>query len=188
MSCEACHGPGSRHVAWADVPPMGRARIENFGLVMKTSGITNRELVELCAPCHSRRTELGDYDHRRSELLDNHLPVLLTEGIYYPDGQILDEDFEYGSFVQSKMFRMGVRCTDCHDAHTLKLTQGRQRRLPPVPPRRRPTTTRATTSTRRSGRGSRATGRSASRATCRSRRSWSSTCGPTTASASRGPT
>ncbi len=47
--------------------------------------------------------------------------MLLAEGLYHPDGQILDEVFEYGSFVQSKMFRMGVRCTDCHDAHTLKL-------------------------------------------------------------------
>ena len=121
VSCEACHGPGSRHVAWAEVPPMGRAKLENAGLVLKTSNVTNRELVELCAPCHSRRTELGGYDHRRPQLLDNHVPVLLAEGTYYPDGQILDEDFEYGSFVQSKMFRMGVRCTDCHDAHTLKL-------------------------------------------------------------------
>jgi predicted CXXCH cytochrome family protein len=104
---------------------MGRARVDNFGLVLKTSNVTNRELVELCAPCHARRTELGGYDHRRPQLLDNQLPVLLAEGTYHPDGQILDEDFEYGSFVQSKMFRMGVRCTDCHDAHALKLKKER---------------------------------------------------------------
>jgi len=39
--------------------------------------------------------------------------------MYFPDGQIKDEVYEYASFVQSKMYRNGVRCTDCHDPHTM---------------------------------------------------------------------
>jgi tetratricopeptide (TPR) repeat protein len=121
VSCEACHGPGSRHVEWAELPPMARPERENYELVIRTSGITNRQQVELCAPCHSRRTELGDYDHTHPELLDNVLPAVLQEGLYHADGQILDEVYVYGSFVQSKMYRMGIRCGDCHDVHSLKL-------------------------------------------------------------------
>jgi hypothetical protein len=33
----------------------------------------------------------------------------------------LDEVYVYGSFVQSKMYRAGVRCSDCHDPHSLEL-------------------------------------------------------------------
>ncbi|MBE0594825.1 MAG: hypothetical protein IH616_20765, partial [Gemmatimonadales bacterium] len=121
VSCEACHGPGSRHVAWAELPPMARPARENYDLAIRTSGITNQQQVELCAPCHSRRSELGDYDHTHPDLLDNVLPTVLREGLYHADGQILDEVYVYGSFVQSKMFRMGIRCGDCHDVHSLKL-------------------------------------------------------------------
>jgi tetratricopeptide (TPR) repeat protein len=121
VSCEACHGPGSRHVAWADVDPMGRQPIDNYGLEVNSSELDTRQYVDMCAPCHSRRSELPDFDHSQSDLLQYHVPALLDEGLYHPDGQILEEVYVWGSFVQSKMYLNGVKCGDCHDAHSLAL-------------------------------------------------------------------
>jgi tetratricopeptide (TPR) repeat protein len=120
VSCEACHGPGSRHVKWAEIPDMARPLKENYELVVKTAGINSREQVELCAPCHSRRAILGDYTHAEMDLMDTMLPSLLTEELYFADGQILEEVYVYGSFTQSKMYERDVRCSDCHDVHSIK--------------------------------------------------------------------
>ncbi len=123
VGCEACHGAGSRHVDWANMADMARPAVTNFELTQQTSDITSRELVELCAPCHSRRGAMGDETHAKADLLDNYLPSLLTENLYFADGQIEDEVYVYGSFIQSKMYRHDVRCSDCHEVHTIKLVK-----------------------------------------------------------------
>ncbi|MFO0795523.1 MAG: tetratricopeptide repeat protein, partial [Candidatus Brocadiaceae bacterium] len=42
------------------------------------------------------------------------------ENLYFPDGQIREEVYEYGSFLQSKMYQAGIVCTDCHDPHSTR--------------------------------------------------------------------
>ena len=120
VGCEACHGPGAAHVAWAELPAMGRPDVANYALTVDTSDISAQRQVELCAPCHARRQSLTDNPHQLDDFMDYGLPRLLNPGLYFADGQILDEVYVYGSFVQSKMYDREVRCSDCHDVHSIK--------------------------------------------------------------------
>lgn len=84
------------------------------------SGTARDRQVESCARCHSRRVPIAAWEHGHP-LLDTHWPSLLEEGLYFPDGQILDEVYVYGSFLQSRMYQAGVTCSDCHEPHSLTL-------------------------------------------------------------------
>ena len=141
VSCEACHGPGSDHLRWAEHKPGWEKLEAGKGLVIALderrdvdwkidpqSGSpsrsrernSNRE-IEMCARCHSRRSPISsDYVHGEP-LLDHYLPALLDERLYHADGQIDEEVYVYGSFIQSRMYHAGVTCSDCHEPHSLAL-------------------------------------------------------------------
>jgi len=110
VGCEACHGPGSNHLAWSDVPTHDASFGFNYepgdGLAM-----------DVCARCHSRRSQFAEGFAPGDSWLNYYAPALLEPQLYLADGQVNDEVFVYGSFAQSRMHQAGVVCADCHDAH-----------------------------------------------------------------------
>ncbi len=121
VSCQSCHGPGSEHVKWARRGESRKSsKSEAIGLLVNLKSAAPHDQINACLPCHTRRARITADDWAGRPLLDTFLPALLTEQIYYADGQFLDEDYEYGSFLQTKMYSDGVRCVDCHEPHTLK--------------------------------------------------------------------
>jgi predicted CXXCH cytochrome family protein len=142
VSCEACHGPGSRHVEWArDAQQGGSYPDPAHGLVVplkdssggawtfptgqaiarRNTPLASRLEVETCGRCHARRAQIwGDYQPGQP-LADAYRVAFLEEALYHADGQIRDEVYEYGSFLQSRMYQAGVTCSDCHDPHSSRL-------------------------------------------------------------------
>jgi len=126
VGCEACHGPGEAHLAWAEAPDTYDATrwpgLTGLGFTIEFMASASDTEIQQCAGCHSRREPLGDGNPRPgTPFHDAYKLALLREGLYHADGQILEEVYVYGSFLQSRMYGRGVRCSNCHDPHSGEL-------------------------------------------------------------------
>lgn len=120
VSCEACHGPGSVHVELARAKSLFWDRRAGYGLP-RLKGENSQPQIDTCTPCHSRRQMLHANPRPGEPFHQSFSNELLGELTYYPDGQIKDEVYEHGSFLQSKMYHKGIKCSDCHDPHSARL-------------------------------------------------------------------
>ena len=126
VSCESCHGPMKPHVTWQLNHRRPGGAGDGYGSTTSSPDPTIKKLsrdamFETCGSCHSRREDLiADFVPGQS--YDDHfrLAVVDETEIYYPDGQVHDEDYEYAAFLGSRMHTAGVRCSDCHNPHTAK--------------------------------------------------------------------
>ncbi|WP_254054573.1 multiheme c-type cytochrome [Roseovarius sp. EL26] len=126
VGCEACHGPASEHLKWANNATkradLDAQDLDAYGFAFSFDSDNPETGIQQCAGCHSRREALTNGNPiPGTPFHDTYRLALLRPGLYHPDGQILDEVYVYGSFLQSKMYARGVGCMNCHDPHKAEI-------------------------------------------------------------------
>lgn len=116
VSCGACHTLLEEHVAWQAGHRGGKER-DPAVAAQPAAG----RMMGTCGSCHSLRENLtGNFEPGDSFPDHYQLQILSDNEAWYPDGQVHGEDYEFTSFLSSKMHERGVTCADCHNPHSLR--------------------------------------------------------------------
>ena len=131
ISCEACHGPGSEHVAH----PESKVYMASLSDPVRQN--------EVCLQCHMRNRDKRLEDHNLSALYGDarDYPMGYEAGRsladykmvapfemghetkeFYPNGAAKKNRTQGNEYVHSMMGRHGITCINCHDPHTLQPT------------------------------------------------------------------
>lgn len=121
VSCESCHGPGKNHIDYINGSDYKSGEKIKGSLLMLYKASGQMAEINMCGYCHARRSEITGNPFPGTEFMEDFIPELPTTDFFFADGQMNDEDYNYTSFLQSKMFRRSIQCTNCHNPHSNKL-------------------------------------------------------------------
>jgi len=121
VGCERCHGPGSEHTAHP-----------SRGNIFNPSHMDYAAASDTCIQCHSQGRPLispieGKYydwpvGYEAGRRLQDYWKLEerslgTTDFYYFPDGTAHKNRMQGNDFVLSVMYRRGITCFSCHDAH-----------------------------------------------------------------------
>lgn len=118
VSCESCHGPGKLHIDYVNSSDYKSGHKVTGSMLHTTKSEGQRQQVNTCGNCHARRVDITGAVLPGHEFMNDFIAELPVKPFFYADGQMLEEDYNYTSFLQSRMYHRGVMCSNCHNPHS----------------------------------------------------------------------
>ena len=131
VGCEACHGPGEKHINAKDNLEYGRTIVNPANLSVGLQ-------VQVCGQCHTRgKDPSGKHGYPKDyrpgmSLVNLYNPVTpaTDKKRFWPNGHSKSHHQQYLDWSNSAHAKEGVTCISCHTVHSTGAATRYQTRLP----------------------------------------------------------